>query len=138
MDANRFSRLIFAAAMVWLVAGVPSAEAQVFKPNGMALPGFLFPAGERRAREACIEERPECRASVRAQIYQEMSYSLLVPWILVGFAAIGGLIWLRGKEKQKERARMASRARHEPGKFRKLDAEPDDRPKQTDEEEDLR
>ena len=91
MNANRLCRLIFAAATMWTLGGVPIAQAQVMKPNGMALPGVLFPAAERRAREACLDERPECRASVRAELHQEMSYSLLVPWALLGFAILGGL-----------------------------------------------
>jgi hypothetical protein len=137
MAVNRFWRLVFVAATVWVLGGVPSAHAQVMKPNGMALPGFLFPAAERRAREACLQQRPECRASVRAQIEQEMAYSLLIPWVLLGGAILGVLLWMRGKEKQKERARLVARAHHEPGKFRKLDHDSDERPKQTDNDDEL-
>lgn len=105
------------------------------KPNGWPLPGFLFSATEKRAREACAEERSECRAAVRAQMHYEMQISLVVPWLALGLAVLGRLMWGRVQEKKKAKARLLARSHHDPGKFRKLDRDDDERVK-TDDDDD--
>jgi len=117
--------------------GPTSAQAQVFKPQGFTLPGFLFSPSERRAREACAEERPECRPSIRAEMEHEMSISLLVPWVALGLAILAVLLWLRLQERKKMKLRYAARARHDPAKFRKLDREQSERKKDEDDDEAL-
>ncbi len=140
MSKSRFYRL-FAVVILCGSLGVtvaPPAQAQIIKPQGLTIPGFFFSPAERRAREACAQERPECRTAVRAQMEQEMAISLALPWVLLGAAVLGVLFWLRGQEKKKQRASLAARARHEPGAFRKFDRDRAERAKDAaDEEADL-
>ena len=82
------------------------------------------------------QSRPECRASVRAQMDYEMSISLIVPWALLGLAVLGVLGWMQMQEKKKQKARLRARAHHDPGKFRKLDSEREERKRDQDDDED--
>ena len=135
--------LIFAPilAAVFAVSGVPGAMSAetpaVIKPYGMAIPSFFFPAAEQRAREACAQNLPTCRSSVRAEMYQEMSISLAVPWVLLGVAILVLLFRMRSQEKKKEQARAAARRHHDPGAFRKLDREKTAKTTNDDDAEDL-
>lgn len=116
--------LILTLALVASLIGVgrPSpASAQVFKPTGMAIPSFFFPAAERRARDACADNLPNCRASVRAQMEQEMAVSLVIPWVILGVGVLVVLFYLRKQERAKARARALARRHHDPGAFRRLD-----------------
>jgi hypothetical protein len=130
--------LMLAAVLLAAMGAAAPAHAQIIKPQGLTLPGFLFTPAERRAREACIEERPECRATVRAEIEQEMAISLTLPWILLAACVLGVLFWLRGQEKKKAAVRAAARRNHDPGAFRKLDREKSDRKKNGDADEEDR
>ena len=104
----------------------------------MTIPFFFFSPSEQRAREACANELPTCRSSVRAEMDHEMAISLIIPWALVGFGMIYVLIWLRAQEKKKQKAASAARARHSPGSFRKLDRDGKEKKANDDEEvEDL-
>jgi len=103
------------------------AQAQVIKPGGIPIPAFFFSGAERRAREACAQELPNCRASVRAQMEQEMAISLTFPWIILGVGILAALFYLRKQEKEKLRARTLARAHHDPGAFKKLDREKSER-----------
>jgi hypothetical protein len=103
------------------------AQAQVMKQNGVAIPSFFFSGAEKRAREACAEERSDCRPSVKAQMDQEKQISLLFPWILLALGVLYMLMRLRKKEKLKEKARMAARAHHDPSAYRKLDRDKDEK-----------
>ncbi len=128
--------LVFALLAICSGAGAPPANAQVIKPYGIPIPAFFFSGSERRAREACAAELPECRVTVRAELEQEMAVSLMLPWLGLGLAVLGALFWLRAQDKKKERARAAARRHHEPGAFRKLDQEPKARTKDTDTDDD--
>ncbi len=76
----------FAPAPSW------SAEtAPVIKPMGMAIPSLFFPASEARQRDACANELPECRPSVRAKMEEEMAYSMILPWVLAGGGILAAL-----------------------------------------------
>lgn len=135
---RRYRLLFLAFAMVIGFSGVAAprpAAAQVIKPYGMPIPSFFFPAGERRAREACAEESPNCRASVRAQMEQEMAISLVIPWILLGAGVLLVLFYLRAEEKKKAKARELARRHHDPGAFRKLDRDKTEK-KKTDDDDD--
>ena len=92
-------------------------------------------AGERRAREACAEESPNCRANVRAQMEQEMAISLILPWILLGAGVLIVLFYLRAEEKKKAKARELARRHHDPGAFRKLDREKTEKANTDDDDE---
>lgn len=118
--------LVLALALVAMFSatGAAPAHAQVIKPYGMPIPSFFFSRAERRAREACADELATCRASVRAEMEQEMAISLVLPWITLGIAVLCVLFWLRAQDKKKELARQAARKHHNPGAFRKLDREP--------------
>ncbi len=127
-----FLILSIAVLAVFPGVGAPPAVAQVIEPYGMPIPSFFFSPAERRAREACAQELPECRASIRADMEQEMAISLMLPWIMLAVAVLGVLFWLRAEEKKKLRARALARQHHEPGAFRKLDRERSDRSKDDD------
>ncbi len=135
LGTKRAGQVTLGAVLLVLATAVP-AQAQTMTKNGYALPGFLFSPGERRAREACAQGRPECRASVRAQMYYEMSISLIVPWALLGIAVLGVLGWMQMQEKKKQKARLRARAHHDPSKFRKLDSEREERTRNQDDDED--
>jgi len=118
-------------------ATAPAAQAQIIKPGGVPIPSFFFPAGERRAREACAQELPTCRAAVRAQMEYEMAISLTIPWIILAVGVISVLMWLRAQEKKKAQARLLARAHHNPGAFRKLDREAKEKSNDDEDAEDL-
>jgi hypothetical protein len=128
-------RLVAALAVLMTLLPAMPVQAQVMTPNGWPVPSFFFSGTEQRAREACAEKRPECRASVRAQMEYEMAISLFIPWVLVGIAALGGLSYARVQEKKKQKARMLARAHHDPGKFRKLDADGNTPARKTDDDD---
>ena len=92
----------------------------VIKPMGMAIPSFFFSASEARQRNACANNLPECRPSIRAQMEQEMAYSMILPWVLVGVGILAALFYLRAQERKKQKQRLAARRHHDPNKFRKL------------------
>lgn len=90
-----------------LVAGSGAAQpaaAQIMPDNGIDFGFFLSPA-ERRAREACEKNLPECRADVRRQMQDEKGGSLLTPWLLLGVAVLGVLLYARKVEKAKKSAK---------------------------------
>lgn len=103
------------------VASSRAAEtAPVIKPMGMAIPSFFFSASEARQRDACANGLPECRPGVRAKMEEEMAYSMILPWVLLGGGIIAALFYLRAQEAKKKKQRLAARRHHDPGKFRKL------------------
>ena len=131
-------RKVFAVFILTLLAVFSTpAQAQVFKPHGMTIPGLFFSTSEQRARQACIDDRPECRNSIRAEVEQEMAISLVAPWILLAVAILSVLFWLRGQEKKKDRARLAARRHHDPEKFRKLDRDKTERTATADDEDEM-
>jgi hypothetical protein len=124
MLRRRTYLLAIVLVTTFIGAGMPrAAMAQVIKPYGMPIPAFFFSGAERRAREACADELPTCRASVRAQMEQEMAISLVIPWIILGAGVLIALFYLRKAERQRAKARELARRHHDPAAFRKLDKE---------------
>ncbi len=100
---------------------VSAAEtAPVIKPMGMAIPSFFFSTSEARQRDACANGLAECRPSVRAKMEEEMAYSMILPWVLLGGGVLGALFYLRAQEQKKQKKRLAARRHTDSGKFRKL------------------
>jgi hypothetical protein len=124
-----FRLVLFLALLAcgYLGGDVAPARAQVMKPDGIALPWFRSPA-ERRAREACEQNLPECRASVRQQIADEKAASMITPWLILGVGILVALLWLRVQEKKKLKKRASAQRRHNPETFRKLDRAREERP----------
>jgi hypothetical protein len=136
---KRCRLLFFAFAAVLGLSGVgyfSPAAAQVFKQQGLPIPAFFFSAAERRAREACADNLPNCRASVRARMEQEMAISLTIPYVVLAIGLLVVLVWLRGHEKKKARARALARRHHDPGAFRKLDKDKTEKRNADDDEAD--
>ena len=121
-------RLLYIAALMPLLLGgfIPPAGAQVMKRDGFTIPWF-HSAAEQRARDACLNNQPDCRPSVRAQIDQEKAISLLVPWALLGVAVLGVLFWLRKLEQDKTKKRRDAQRKHDPKAYKKLDQTKEDR-----------
>ena len=119
--------------MILAAAGLPPApvaaaeKAPIVKPMGMPIPSFFFSRTERIKREACEDRLPECRPSVRAEIEQEMEYSLILPWVLIAIAVLGVLFWLRAQERNKFKQRQKAQRHHDPKAFRRLDKTKEDR-----------
>jgi hypothetical protein len=135
---KRCRLLFFAFAVVLGLSGVgyaPPATAQVFKQQGLPIPSFFFSGAERRGREACADNLPNCRASVRARMNQEMEISLTIPYIILAVGLVIVLVWLRGQEKKKAKARALARSHHAPGAFRKLGQEKKDKRAADDDDE---
>lgn len=67
MNRRTFFAPLFAASAV-----AAPAAAQIMPDNGIDF-GFFRSRQERRAREACEKNLPECRADVRRQMQDEAS-----------------------------------------------------------------
>ncbi len=124
----RFRKLlqIVALAPVLMCGAAPEAGAQVMKRDGFTIDWF-YSAAERRAREACANNQPDCRQSVRDRMDQEKAISLLLPWALAGGIILGVLFWMRKREQEKLAKRRAAQRKHDPKAFRKLDQSKEDR-----------
>ena len=110
MNRRRFLASLVTGAVA---VGAQSASAQIMPTQGIPLPVFRS-RSENLARDACRENRPECRASVRAQMEFERSITVILPWATLGIAIIAILFWLRAQEKKKEQHRIRARRRHDP------------------------
>lgn len=113
-------------APVLLCGGAPEAGAQIMKRDGFTIDWFSSPA-ERRAREACANNQPDCRPSVRDQMDKEKAFSLLLPWALAGAIVLGVLFWMRKREQEKLKKRRAAQRKHDPKAYKKLDQSKEDR-----------
>lgn len=112
-------RLVLLLALIGCGYVAP-AGAQIIKPDGITLPWFRSPA-EQRAREACAQNLPECRASVRREMAQEKTATVITPWLILGVGVLVALLWLRAQERKKLKKRASAQRRHNPETFRKLD-----------------
>ena len=113
---------------VFFAAPVQAAEtAPIIKGRGIAIPSFFFPSLKARQRDACANELAECRPAIRAEMEEEMAYSMILPWALVGVGVLGSLFYLRAQEKKKQKQRLAARRRTDPAKFRKLSQTDDEK-----------
>ncbi len=117
---------IMALAPALAFGAAPDAGAQIMKRDGFTIDWFASPA-ERRAREACANNQPDCRPAVRAQMDQEKAISLLLPWALAGAAILGVLFYLRKLEQQKLKKRRDAQRKHDPKAYKKLDQTKEDR-----------
>ena len=125
----RYNRLLQVAVMAPLLmvgSFAAPASAQIMKRDGFTIDWF-HSAGERRAREACENNQPDCRPSVRAEIDQEKAISLIVPWALAGGVILGALFWLRKREQDRLKKRRAAQRKHDPKAYKKLDQSKEDR-----------
>lgn len=115
-------RVLSLVLTLLMLAGIGStpATAQIMKPDGFAIPWFHSPA-ERQAREACEQNLPECRASVRQEIAKEKAATVITPWLILGVAILGVLFWMRAQEKKKEKRRVRAQRHHDPNAYRRLD-----------------
>jgi preprotein translocase subunit Sec63 len=129
----RFVRVLQIAVLVpLLLAGgfAAPASAQIMKRDGFTIP-WLHSAAERRAREACQNNQPDCRPSVRKDIADEKAISLITPWLIMGGIILGALIWLRKREQEKVKKRRQAQRKHDPKAFKKLDQSKEDRDAET-------
>jgi hypothetical protein len=127
--AVRFSRVMLAVIIApLLMAGgfAAPASAQVMKRDGFTIPWF-HSAAERRAREACENNQPDCRPSVRQQIADEKAASLITPWLILGAVILGTLFWLRRREQERLKKRRAAQRKHDPRAYKKLDQTKEER-----------
>lgn len=124
----RFRKLLQVAVLTpALLCGIaPEAGAQIMKRDGFTLNWFASPA-ERRAREACANNQPDCRPAVRAQMDTEKAFSLLLPWALAGAIVLGVLFWMRKLEQEKLKKRREAKRKHDPKAYKKLDQTKEDR-----------
>ena len=104
----------------------PDAGAQIMKRDGFTIDWF-YSAAERRAREACANNQPDCRPAVRERMDLEKAISLLVPWAAAGAIILGVLFYLRKLEQEKLRKRRDAQRKHDPKAYKKLDQTKEDR-----------
>jgi hypothetical protein len=124
----RYGRLLQVAVMVPLLAGgfAAPASAQVMKRDGFTIPWF-HSAAERRAREACENNQPDCRPSVRQQIADEKAVSLITPWLILGAVVLGALFWLRKRDQDRTKKRRQAQRKHDPKAYKKLGQDKEER-----------
>ena len=124
----RFRRLlqVTVLAPLLLCGAVPDAGAQIMKRDGFTIEWF-HSAAERRAREACANNQPDCRPSVKAQMDEEKAFSLLAPWVLAGLLILGVLFYMRKLEREKLKKRRAAQRKHDPKAYKKLDQSKEER-----------
>jgi hypothetical protein len=111
------------------------ASAQIMKRDGFTIPWF-HSAAERRAREACENNQPDCRPSVRQEIMDEKAASLITPWLILGTIILGALFWLRKRDQEKIKKRRQAQRKHDPKAFKKLGQSKEDRDAETARDED--
>ena len=124
---QRLAFAAFAAVLVTVVSAPVQAQGPnpaVIKPSGLTLPtwlpDWLMPPEEKRARKACAQNLPTCRAAVRRQMETEMAASLVTPWLMLGVGILIALLVLRAREKAKTKQRESARRHHDPRTYRKL------------------
>lgn len=117
---NRTRVFLSVLALLLGFAALPPVQAQEMRTPGIDFSWFRS-SQEQAQRDACRRNLPECRATVRAKMNFEQSITVIVPWAGLGIAILGVLLWLRGKEKKRERQKRLARMNHTPGAQRKLD-----------------
>ena len=109
--AGRSVVAIFGLGGLLLLSAPQAASAQQMHDDGFALPWFRSRA-EQMERQACIDNLPECRATVRRQIEQERAATRFTPWLALGVIVLVALLYVRKKEKDKERRRIEAMRHH--------------------------
>ncbi|TAK97912.1 MAG: hypothetical protein EPO08_20535 [Rhodospirillaceae bacterium] len=98
------------ALLLLAVFGPTPSRAQVMHDDGFALPWFHSRA-QQMARQACENDLPECRDSVRRQLATEKIITTLAPWVLLCLFILGAVIYARRREAEREERRHQA-ARH--------------------------
>ena len=111
LSRNRLRRVGAAILAVVMCLGPFPAAAQKMHTDGMQLPWFRSKA-QIIARQACEDELPECRDSVRKQLATEKAITSMAPWAMLAFAIIGALLYARRQEILKERRRQDAAREH--------------------------
>jgi hypothetical protein len=104
-----FRKLCF-VVMLGLGSLAPLPAAAIMSDDGMQLPWFRSKA-EKAARQACEDDLPECRDSIRKQIASEKAITRYLPWILLCLVILGAVRYVNMREKQRDRRREEA-ARH--------------------------
>jgi len=103
--------LCIGAMLLLSALGPTPAHAQVMRDEGFLIPWFHSRA-EKLARQACQEELPQCRDSVRQQMAAEKAFTIFAPWVLLALFIWGAVIYVRRKEAQKEARRHEAERHH--------------------------
>jgi hypothetical protein len=104
------AKLVFCLLLV-LSAGASPARAQIMHNDGVALPWFHTRA-EKLERQACEDNLPECRDSVRQQLAVEHMVTILAPWILLCLVMLGAVMYVRRRDAARERQRHQAERQH--------------------------
>ena len=126
-------RVYFALFMFIGVLGAGPAMAQVMHDDGIALPWFHSRTTQ-MARDACENDLPECRDSVRRELATEKAITRTVPWVLICLAIWGAVRYARAREKVRERQREEAARHHVRASVRTKDARLDERPPVSDDD----
>ncbi len=86
------------------------ATAQIMHDDGMQIPWFRSKA-DKLARQACENDLPECRDSIRKQLATEKAITRYIPWILICLCLLGAARYARKREEERNRQK-AEAARH--------------------------
>jgi hypothetical protein len=86
------------------------AAAQKMSEDGMQLPWFHSRA-EKLARQACENDLPECRDSIRKKIATEKMITRTAPWVLLCLFLLGMSRYSRMRENRR-RKKQEEIARH--------------------------
>jgi hypothetical protein len=87
------------------------AQAQIMHEDGVPLPWFHTRA-EKLARQACMQNLPECRDSVRQELALELMITTLAPWVLLLLVILGAVIYVRRQEAVREVRRHEAQRHH--------------------------
>src|SRR5262249_52341489 len=111
--ASRFrtaAKLVLILLLGFGAFGAP-AQAQVMRQDGMTLPWF-HTRSEKMARQACADNLPECRDSVRQKMVVEQIITLLAPWVALALILLIGSMYLRVRDRMREKRRHEAERVH--------------------------
>jgi hypothetical protein len=115
--------------------GTP-ARAQIMHDDGITLPWFHSRA-DRMARQACEDELPECRDSVRRELVTEKLITTIAPWVLLLLVIIGAIRYVRYQERKRDAQRHDAARHQRAAKVAKASRGADDAPvRQSDADDD--
>jgi hypothetical protein len=105
------AKFLFFLLLALSVQGMSPARAQVMHQDGFQIPWFHTRA-EKLARQACEDDLPECRDSVRQQLAVEHTITNLAPWVLICLVILGAVIYVRRQEFVREKLRHEAQRHH--------------------------
>jgi hypothetical protein len=91
-------------------APVP-ARAQIMHEDGVPIPWF-HSRSEKLARQACMQNLPECRDSVRQKLATELMITNLAPWVMICLIVLGAVMYVRIRDAKREARRQAAQRHH--------------------------